>query len=201
MSSRRAEQRGWIQLFGLLFALVWVLAPTHAAAKDKTASPPSKDEACLACHGTAGMKSGKGRDISVNPSKHLAGAHAILGCTDCHTSIKEFPHAAKITKVQCFSCHDSETKAFTSSVHATLGEDACASCHGSVHELTTTEKLAPAKCAQCHAQEIKEFADSVHGQAATHGDPDAPSCASCHGSIHEVKASSEAGSLVAAKQL
>jgi len=201
MSSKRAEQQGSIQLFGLLFALVWVLAPTHAAAKDKTASFPSKDEACLACHGTAGMKSGKGRDISVNPAKHLAGAHAILGCTDCHTSIKEFPHPAKITKVQCSSCHTSETKAFATSVHAMLGENACASCHGSVHELTPTERLAPAKCAQCHAQEVKVFADSAHGQAATHGDPDAPNCASCHGSIHKVKASSEAGSLVAAVQL
>jgi len=197
MSSRQMERR-W-RMFSLLL-LVGVLVSAHAGAKEKTASP-NKDEACLACHGTAGMKSGKGKDISINPAKHSASAHGVLGCTDCHTSIKEFPHPAKIAKVQCSSCHDSEAKAFTTSVHAMLGEDACSSCHGNVHELTTTERLAPAKCAECHAQEIKEFTDSVHGQAAAHNDPDAPKCASCHGSIHEVKASGEAGSMVAAKQL
>jgi hypothetical protein len=40
-------------------------------------------------------------------------------------------------------------------------------------------------------QEVKEFAESIHGQAASKGDPDAPKCESCHGSIHSVKAASE----------
>src|SRR5579885_3584948 len=99
MSSKRAERQGrtW-NLPGLLIALVWVLAPTHAATKEKAASAPKKEEACLACHRTAGMKSEKGRDISVNPAKHAASAHGVLGCTDCHTSIKEFPHPARLQK-------------------------------------------------------------------------------------------------------
>src|SRR5208282_4117720 len=102
MSSTRAERHRWMRtVSGLLIALVWVLAPTHAAAKEKTAPPSKKDEACLACHGTAGMKSDKGKDIYVNPAKHAASAHAVLGCTDCHTSIKDFPHPAKIAKVEC----------------------------------------------------------------------------------------------------
>jgi cytochrome b subunit of formate dehydrogenase len=49
------------------------------------------------------MKSDSGRDISINPAKHTAGAHGILGCQDCHTSIKDFPHPAKVGKVQCSS--------------------------------------------------------------------------------------------------
>ena len=198
MSSTRAERHCWTGFAsGLLIALVWVLAPTHAAAQKNTDPPNKKDEVCLACHGTAGMKSEKGKDISINQTKHAASAHAVLGCTDCHSSIKDFPHPAKIAKVECTTCHSDEVKAFSTSAHALLGETACASCHGSVHELGTTEKLAPAKCTECHAQEVKEFAESIHGQAASHGDPGAPRCESCHGSIHNVKAASEPDSMVA----
>src|SRR6516164_8213903 len=102
MSSKRAEQQGRAHFLavGLLVPLVWVLAPTHAATKDKTAAPAKKDEACLACHGSAGMKSDKGKDISINPARHTASAHNVLACTDCHTSIKDFPHPAKIAKVE-----------------------------------------------------------------------------------------------------
>src|SRR5208282_5405862 len=137
---------------------------------------PAGDDECLACHSQAGMKSTAGKNITIDPAKHAASAHSVLGCKDCHTTIKEFPHPAKIAKVQCATCHADEAKAFSTSVHSMLGESACASCHGSVHELTTAEKLAPGKCTECHAQEVKEFADSIHGQAASHGDPDAPKC-------------------------
>src|SRR5271157_6589927 len=96
------------------------------------ASPaPAADQECLACHGQAGMKSEKGKDIYVNAAKHAASAHAILGCSDCHTAIKDFPHPAKIAKVQCATCHADEAKAFPASAHSMLGESACASCHGS----------------------------------------------------------------------
>src|SRR5579885_3584949 len=107
----------------------------------------------------------------------------------------------QIAKVECATCHSDEEKAFGTSVHAMLGETACASCHGNVHELTSTEKLAPAKCEECHADEVKQFADSIHGQAAKRGDPDAPTCESCHGSIHGVKPADDADSAVSAKRL
>lgn len=201
MSSKRAQRQGrlWFSC-ALLLSLAWVLAPTRAAAKPK-ARPLKQDEACLACHGTPGMKSDKGENISINPTKHAASAHGVLGCQDCHTSIKDFPHPAKVAMVQCVTCHDQEARSLPSSVHAVLGDSACASCHGSVHELTTAENLAPAKCAECHADEVKEFAASIHGQAAAKGDHDAPKCVSCHGSIHEVKASSEPDSTIARKNL
>ncbi|MGB7844448.1 MAG: cytochrome c3 family protein [Candidatus Acidiferrum sp.] len=163
--------------------------------------PAAADQGCLACHGQAGMKSDKGKDIYVNPVKHAASAHAILGCQDCHTAIKDFPHPAKSAKVQCVTCHEQEAKSFSTSAHAILGDSACASCHGSVHELTSAETLMPGKCTECHAQEVKELADSIHGQAAKNGDHDAPQCISCHGAIHEVKASNEADSAVARKNL
>jgi Class III cytochrome C family len=148
------------------------------------------------------VKSEKGKDIYINPSKHAASAHAILGCQDCHTAIKDFPHyPAKVARDQCATCHEQEVKSFATSAHARLGESACASCHGSVHELVTAESLAPAKCKECHAEEVKEFADSIHGQAAKNGDRDAPKCVSCHGAIQEVKPASEADPTVARKNL
>ena len=147
------------------------------------------------------MKSGAGKSISIDPAKHAASAHGVLGCKDCHTDIKEFPHPTRIVKVQCATCHADEAKSFPASAHSILGESACASCHGSVHELTTAENLIPGKCAECHAQEVKELKSSIHGQAAKNGDPDAPKCVSCHGPIHAVKASSEADSTVARKNL
>jgi len=162
---------------------------------------PAADQECLACHGTPGMKSDKGKDIYVNPTKHAASAHVILGCSDCHTTIKEFPHPAKIAKVQCATCHADEVKAYAGSVHAILGEAACASCHGSVHELASAAGLVPGKCSECHADEVKSLGESIHGQAAKNGDPDAPKCTSCHGAIHAVKAASEPESTVARKKL
>ena len=166
-----------------------------------SASALPADDECLACHSQAGMKSNAGKNITIDPAKHAASAHAVLGCKDCHTTIKEFPHPAKIAKVQCATCHADEAKAFPTSVHSMLGESACASCHGSVHELTTADKLVPAKCAECHGDEVKALAASIHGQAAKNGDPDAPKCVSCHGPIHAVKASSEEDSTVARKNL
>ncbi len=165
------------------------------------AAPQAADQECLACHGEAGMKSDSGKSLSINPAKHAASAHSVLSCKDCHTAIKEFPHPTKMAKVQCATCHADEVKAFTTSAHSALGETACASCHGSVHEVTTAEKLMPAKCAECHESEVKELSGSIHGQAAKTGDPDAPRCVSCHGSIHAVKASTEADSKIARKNL
>src|SRR5271166_4671541 len=148
----------------LIVCLILVLALPWASASS------AGDQECLACHGQAGMKSDAGKNISIDPAKHAASAHAILGCKDCHTTIKEFPHPAKIAKVQCATCHAEEAKAFPASAHSILGESACASCHGSVHDLTTTETLIPGKCAECHADEVKDLASSIHGQAAKNGD-------------------------------
>jgi len=199
MSSERAERHGRILILGgLLFALAWVLAPTRATAKPKT-DLPKQDEACLACHGTAPIKSDQGKDIYVNPRKYAASRHALLACQDCHSGIKRYPHSAKLAEVKCATCHDQEVKDFSTSAH--FGATACATCHGDVHELTGAESLAPAKCQACHADEVKQFVDSIHGQALKKGDPDAPKCTSCHGSIHAVKASSEPDSTIARKNL
>lgn len=194
-SARHSNRPVWASI-GFLILLVCFSFPSFARRQEKTAQPLKQDEACLACHGQADMKSEKGVNISIRPEKHAASVHGILGCKDCHTAIKDFPHPAKIPKVQCASCHAEQAADAAKSIHALLGETACASCHGNVHEITAAAKLQPAKCADCHADQIKEFAQSVHGRAATAGDPDAPTCTSCHGPVHEIQASTEITSAV-----
>ena len=147
------------------------------------------------------MKSEKGKDISIRPEAHAASVHGILACRDCHTAIKEFPHPTKIAKVQCTTCHAAESASVPKSIHSILGEQACASCHGNAHEVTAAAKLAAAKCVECHEQEVSDFAASAHGRAAKADDPDAPTCSSCHGSIHEIRSSAEPGTPVAKQQM
>lgn len=204
MKNTRRGRRYLLSGFWLAFVLV-LLFPVNGApaAAQQPASPQplKQDEACLACHGQAGFKSEKGKDISIRPEAHAGSAHGILGCRDCHTGIKDFPHPAKVTKAQCATCHAEESSAVPKSIHSTLGEQACASCHGNVHEIATAAKVVPAKCAECHQQEVKEFAGSAHGQAAKAGDPDAPSCESCHGGVHGIHGSAELSSPVAKQQM
>ena len=184
----------------LLFTLVlpFSLSSARPADKPSKASPSGKaDEACLACHGQPGMKSNAGKSISISPEKHGASVHGILACQDCHTSIRDFPHPAKIQKVQCSACHAEQSSDMANSIHSLLGDSSCASCHGDVHETKETAKLAPGVCARCHAEEAAKLATSIHGQAASKGDPDAPTCISCHGAIHKILASSDPASAAA----
>ncbi|MGA2966302.1 MAG: cytochrome b/b6 domain-containing protein [Terriglobales bacterium] len=179
-----------------LVSLVLTLALTVA-----TAAPANnKDEVCLACHGQAGMTSASGKSVSIDSAKHAASAHGILGCTDCHTTIKDFPHPEKVVKVECSACHADEASHAPTSVHGTAGVS-CQSCHGNVHEVVAGAQIVPAKCAQCHADEVKEFRQSIHGQAAAAGDPYGPTCLSCHGPVHEIQTSSDPASRVAKKTL
>ena len=194
----RSNRSAWTSVpAGLLILFACFCLPSFARKQEKPAQPLKQDEACLACHGQAGMKSEKGVDISIRPEKHAASVHGVLGCKDCHTAIKDFPHPAKIPKVQCASCHADQAAEAAKSVHAALGETACASCHGNVHEIGAATKAQPAKCSECHAEEVKELAESIHGRATKAGDPEAPTCVSCHGPVHNIQSSSDAASAVA----
>ena len=195
--TRRAArwQKGFRRIALTVIVLMTFCAGAHA--QETPPQLPKQDEECLACHGQPGMKSEKGKNISISPEKHAGGAHAILGCKDCHSSIKEFPHPARVTKPQCATCHAEESAAAPKSVHATLGADSCNSCHGDVHEISTAAIAESALCARCHEEGAKQFAGSIHGQAAKAGDHDAPTCSSCHGAVHSILSSTDMGSATA----
>ena len=147
------------------------------------------------------MTSASGKSISIDPGKHVVSVHGGFGCTDCHSTIKDFPHPEKVARVQCSTCHSEEASHVSGSIHGALGGAACQSCHGDPHEVPPATGTAPGKCTQCHADEVKEFRGSIHGQAAAAGDPDAPNCTSCHGSVHQMHASGDGVSPVAKKNL
>lgn len=192
----RPQDLRWL---GILFSAC-LLVPSLSRAQTNKSALPKADENCLACHGQNGMTSPAGKSIFVDPAKHTASVHGVLACTDCHSTIKSYPHPDKVAKVQCAACHTDEASQVPASIHGMI-EGACQSCHGNVHEITVSATLMPAKCAQCHAPEVKDFRASIHGQTAAHGDPDAPSCFSCHGPVHQIQASTEPTSLVAKKNL
>ncbi len=189
-----------IVLLAILLAAS-AFSPSLLRAQSQKSHPLKPDESCLACHGQAEMTSASGKSISIDAGKHAASAHGSLACVDCHTTIKDYPHPAKVVKIQCLTCHADEASHMSSSIHAALGEGACQSCHGNAHEVTTATQIAPGKCAQCHADEVKDFRQSIHGQAAAAGDPDAPRCMSCHGPVHEIQTSSDATSPVEKKNV
>jgi formate dehydrogenase gamma subunit len=190
-----------VLLLSVCFLSVCALIPIRVRAQAKLPHPLTQDENCLACHGQAGMTSASGKSISIDPAKHAASVHGTLGCNDCHTTIKDYPHPDKVAKVQCSTCHTEEASHVANSIHGALGDGACQSCHGDPHEVAAAAQTAPAKCAQCHADEVKEFRQSIHGQAAAAGDADAPHCGSCHGPVHQIQVSSDAASPVAKKNL
>ena len=110
--------------FGLItLCVLVVVGSTDARARAQAKAPPplKQDESCLACHGQPGMTSEKGKSISIDPAKHAASVHGILGCRDCHSTIRDYPHPVKVVKVQCSSCHEDEASHVPNSVHGVLG--------------------------------------------------------------------------------
>ncbi len=170
-------RRTHVSLVVLLFTVLFMLPDMLHAAVDKMAYDP---ENCLGCHGNK---------ISL---EHFAGSpHGKNGCTSCHLQSadlkKHMTGNTKLEKVNCSRCHGNEAKEFTNSVHAKNGLT-CVSCHSDIHVLSSKKgdkKAATQACIKCHDNQ-KEHLNSVHGVALMKGNPDAPSCADCHG-LHNIK--------------
>lgn len=112
------------------------------------------------------------------------------------------PGAAKkplVTNAECMECHEAEFKPrrrgqppewigvrpelYAKSVHAKTN---CIDCHSDIKEAEHPSKLKPAQCASCHDQAVTQFAASIHGVARAEGKPPAATCATCHGSSHDM---------------
>ena len=197
MSERIRNGPRWLIFILAAIAIQFFHPPLYA----QTKTAPNPDDDCLACHGQKDLKSESGHSVYVDETKHKAGAHAILNCADCHTSIKEFPHSPKIAKVNCSACHAEESADVPKSVHSILGVESCTNCHGSAHDAEPAAGLAPKLCGNCHAGELKDFLASVHANAAKNGDKQAPSCETCHGPVHKIVAAQDPNSPVAKKNL
>ncbi len=186
---------------GLFFLVFTLFAQQGEPSRtpQKAAAVPDSD--CLACHSQEDLKSEKGASVYADPARHKASVHADVPCVACHTEIHDFPHPAKVRKVDCAACHADVATALPRSVHSVLGPGACQTCHGPAHYAQPAATLVPHLCSQCHATEVKELQSSVHGEAARNGDAQSPSCKSCHGTIHSIVAADDSNSPVAKKNL
>ena len=104
----------------LLVALVSLLLSVPSSAGVKA-------EECLDCH-----------------DKYKGVSHKGVGCLDCHSSVTELPHAAKLPKPDCAGCHEKTVGLYRTDFHSTFGL-ACVRCHN-VHFLEKGRKT----CNSCH---------------------------------------------------
>lgn len=139
-----------------------------------------------------------------------------LGCADCHVPQSAYPHLpVKATthrqytlgyETVCGRCHFENYTRSLDSVHqetALASEDpeiadgngapVCTDCHGT-HDIGPPDQqraLMASRCGNCHEEQYTDYRQSVHGAALTEqGNPDVPSCTSCHGVHNIVRAQS-----------
>ena len=105
--------------------------------------------------------------------------------------------ASRVLRAQdCLACHaiaeldpqrpglSIPSDDFEKGVHAALG---CPGCHSDVGEFPHGPVTLP-QCSTCHSESAAVFDNSVHGKALTRGDREVPTCQTCHGSVHTMKA-------------
>jgi hypothetical protein len=172
------------------------------------------NEQCLACHEDRSLKDEAGRSLFVSQELLARSIHGTSGltCVSCHTdleNVRDFPHAEKLTKVNCSVCHQEPQKRFQESVHnrVRLKDDgasvSCVSCHG-YHDVLARSDVnsrshplqLPQTCGSCHFSKVrrerkagfvKSYLESVHGLALSKaGLSTSATCVTCH-RAHEVK--------------
>jgi predicted CXXCH cytochrome family protein len=178
----------------VLGALLVVAAPRVAQAEAD----------CLGCHGDKSLQDAAGHSVSVDAGTFGASLHGSMKCSDCHSTIKDYPHPDQVTPVKCESCHTGEAEGLVGSVHANRAEHPCTSCHGDAHAIfpKSDPRSAvyplniPRTCGNCHGNDALAkkhglpnvyplYIDSIHGFALSkEGLLVAANCQSCHGSHH-----------------
>lgn len=171
------------------------------------AAPPCTAQAssdCLVCHADPATQDAAGHSVAVDDAKFHSSIHGSLECSNCHTTIKEYPHPDKITPVECGACHADEASGLAGSVHSSSKDHPCTSCHGDAHSIFPKEDSrsavyplnVPHTCGTCHGTEgmakkhgldsvYPLYIDSIHGFAlGKEGLLVAANCQSCHGSHH-----------------
>ncbi len=174
---------------------------------------PTDNSACLSCHGNPGMQTklpnGDILYLTVDQKTFDSSVHGQKGlsCTQCHTSIKGYPHDPLPGGIvsrrdvtiwfyqSCTQCHTAEKAAMTNDAHQIVlsqgnqNAAVCTDCHGA-HDVKVPNQprsQIPQTCQKCHSQIYDLYKDSVHGAALIgDGNPDVPSCVDCHSS-HNVQ--------------
>ncbi len=185
-----------------LVGLALLVHPTSLA----TATPLPQtgsltNEACLGCHAAPGqsieLSQGEMLDISVDAQLFASSTHKELTCTECHTTIKAFPHPERKEETRrdyqlaftesCKTCHEEQYTQVMDSIHgeklSLAGDPDCPDCG-----------YAPT-CADCHDPHTQQPMRDASGNllaAVRHQVP--LTCAKCHNTIFEEYKNSVHGS-------
>jgi hypothetical protein len=206
-------------LIRIAAATAWLIVGGAIAATAGQATPPPAAPAnddCLGCHSDPAAARANGTLVAVDPPVFAASKHGPLACVDCHADLAkltEFPHADRLEKVNCASCHDEIGATYHDSIHARARERSglnvaptCANCHGKHDILGKADPKSrvahgqvPATCGTCHDGIKQRFDQSVHATALGRNLPDAPVCSSCH-TAHNIQRADNDGSRVRAAE-
>lgn len=185
----------------LAAAAILLLAASRLLADDPvtaTAAKPAElpNSECMECHEAEFKSRKKGQPkewIGVKPEEYNHSAHGKLNCVECHSTITETPHEAKLPRVACASCHEKSLAQHAFHPRLTLtpspeGKDtSCLECHGAHN--TTAIKAADfafagenqiTACGRCHEAATKDYLASAHGKEAAGPRRNAPDCLACH---------------------
>ncbi len=104
------------------------------------------------------------------------------------------PAAGQSSK-ECLRCHGLrgltkptgesvaiDSAAFMASAHAEIG---CTGCHEGNWSYPHVEREKTLTCGECHQDAYRRYLSGIHGREAQKGNPDVPTCITCHG-IHDV---------------
>lgn len=128
----------------LLLAACLFALPSQAAIRS---------EECIECHDT-----------------YRGYLHGKAACTDCHSSVASLPHADRLPRPACVTCHRKIVTSAARDVHGNKGLD-CKECHN-VHFLNKEEKY----CVSCHGSVAHTALPSQKKHLSR------LACTSCHGS-------------------
>ena len=141
----------------------------------------SNDDRCLQCHGRAHIA-----ELGPDDRQKMVGTRLEPGqesATDRSLSDSETPPPE--TRPGRFV----RREIFAGGVHQDV---ACVECHEQAAVLPHEPAIRTGTCAaSCHAAESEQFAAGAHGRAFAEGQPQAPSCAACHGGHEIVKAADQ----------
>jgi cytochrome b subunit of formate dehydrogenase len=144
-------------LLSLLLTFPMAAAAADAPAK---AAAPDPNQACFDCHVAS-----KPGEAGVRPAEFAKSVHASFGCTDCHADYQA-PGPHELAPL--------------------AGADAALVARFDALKASTAPRAFLA-CGNCHAEVVEQVAASIHGKWMK-GDAKVagPTCASCHGSVHEI---------------
>lgn len=110
--------------------------------------------------------------------------HGKLDCVACHSDIKGLPHAGRLMKPGCASCHDEVYRVYKGTVHAKGHAANCTDCHDP-HKVKMYRNMDVAGrisvCARCHGDYMEKHRWLPHAQLHfMHLE-----CSTCHSPLSE----------------